>query len=1045
MKTRGLERAVYLLSVIVWAWGGLLCAEVIQPGFDQVTLAAIAGRTNAFGVGMADFNSDTIDDIVTGDTYGDVHLLLGVGDGTFTDAGVVIDQAWHNAYGLAVADFNGDTHMDFVLTMRDDYTATGIYSGQIHLYLGNGNGTFQKTGYPQSGLLVGDVGTASMAVTAGDVDGDTDIDIIASDIDTDSTGADTAVILLYRNTGNDGSNHPVWAAPETIVSAGWQGWTPNSEIAPYFPPVSASALDAYGLALGDLDGDNDLDLAVTDIGSYLYVYQNNGTGSFSALRYNTYSTGTRPYAYTRVHEIVTNRLSVACGDFNGDGLVDLVFGACSGAWDGAVDLLLNTGNNGSGWPLFTSVGTIGSGGTDARGLAVGQINPSQDSYLDVVFGTAEAVIYGLITDRGDSDGDGIMDIYDNAPDHPNAPRLDMNDDGSINYLDQLDNDQDGIGNPADPDDDNDGINDDVDNSPMVYNPDQTDTDGDGMGDASDPLNNTDTDSDGFFDGPIDPNLYQKAKQAKAVWSQNETHFIIRIDALGRQFQNEFTQTMTDAAILSPQEWQQSLTEPNPLDLNYNGIGDEPATTGYALPTDLPGGKNTPMTLVVIPKKIWDAFGDPDPIRWMNARLSKPNLETGQHGTYHANNTLLGDWADDPSVNFYSCETCGFSVEEMFEYLRVGKRTLLGDYLDMWLQDGGADPDTSLRVDWTNAAHPLISYAPPFNASDIFSRDATARLGHVGFSASIYEENSSVFTPEGSHHEQFDDFGMFHTSADLQVNPEIPTSGGIKTYEEYLQSITQWGQLNTWLIEEVEWSTRYCNDLPRLVDCGGVPNRENNMVDPDRWDMWMTLLDFVNANGQPMTMGDYALAMAFDNAPTVANPDQADSDHDGIGDVIDGAILAADDVEFQWNGSLTEGTLQATLSNYSVGISGQTIRFLVDTDNNGTPEEFTAVTNSSGTASVFVQTSYPYGLYEYTAEWDGGVMQLSDTGEITVPCPLAADLTGDCSVRMDDFAVLALQWQETGNPADCGLTADIAGNDCAVTLDDLLVFAGQWLE
>ena len=255
-----------------------------------------------------------------------------------------------------------------------------------------------------------------------------------------------------------------------------------------------------------------------------------------------------------------------------------------------------------------------------------------------------------------------------------------------------------------------------------------------------------------------------------------------------------------------------------MNLNYNGIGDGPATAGYALPTDLQGGKNTPITLVVIPKKIWNAFGDPDPIRWMNARLPNPNLEIGQHGTYHANNTLLGDWADDPSKNYYACETCGFTVEEMFQFLRTGQRTLLGDYMDMWLQDSGADPDTSTKVDWSNAANPLISYAPPYNTSDPNSRDATARLFYPGFSASIWEEGNPIFTPEGSHHEQFDSFGMFHASADLQVNAEL---NGHQNYEQYLQSITQSG-LNTWLIEEVEWATRYCNDIDRLEYCDAAP-------------------------------------------------------------------------------------------------------------------------------------------------------------------------------------------------------------------------------
>jgi hypothetical protein len=1012
----------------------LASADILQPGFNQVTLATITSRTRAFGLGMADFNGDTIDDIVVGDTFGDVHLYLGQGNGTYVDAGIVINQAYHNTYGLAVADFNGDTYNDFVITMRDDYVDadTTILSGEVHLYLGNGNGTFQSYGFPQEGLLVGDVGTASTAVAAGDVDGDGDIDIIASDITaSDNLRAD---IILYRNTGNNGSGQPIWSAGETLVSAIDQGFTPDPGLAPYFPPKVASTIQAYGLALADLDGDNDQDMIVTDVACYLYVYLNNGSGSFSPIPYNNVSTGTRPYAYARIHDVFTTQLAVACGDLNGDGLIDFVTGASDGLWDGKVYLWLNTGNNTSGWPQFIAAGNIGGGGTDARGLAVGHVNPSTDSFLDVVFANYEATLYGLITDRADTDDDGIIDLYDNAPLHPNAPRLDMNDDGGINRLDQLDNDQDGIGDPADDDDDDDGVLDINDNCPFVYNPDQADSDADGRGDACDPLYNVDSDGDGTYNGPLDPYLYAKAMNAKAIWSQSDTHFILRIDALGRAFQNEFTQTMTDGAILSPEEWE--------LDKNfsYNGIGDDPATAGYQVPADLPGGKNTPITLVTIPKRLWNAFGDPDPIRWINARLPNPNLEIGQHGTYHANNTLLGDWADDPDLNYYSCETCGFSLEEMFQFLRVGQRTLTGDYLDMWLQDGGADPLTSPKVDWTLAANPLISYAPPYNASDTISRDATARLGYVAFSASVWEENSLKFTPEGSQHEQFDMFGMFHASADLQVDPEL---NGHTNYTQYLNNITQYGQLNTWLIEEVEWATRYCNDLDRLEPCPAAPggiNRETNMVDPDRWAKWMELLDFVNAAGQPMTMGDYALAVAFDNAPTVPNPDQADSNHNGIGDVIDGAILVADDVQLQPD----QGTLQAALTNNAAGIPNQTITFLIDTDNDGTPESFEAVTNAAGVASIFVQTLYTTGTYPYEVQWDAQVMQLSDTANVTVPCTLAADLTGDCHVKLDDFAILAAQWLQTGDPGSCTLTADLAGSDCAVTLDDLAVLIDEWL-
>ncbi|NLW84038.1 MAG: hypothetical protein GXY41_06515 [Phycisphaerae bacterium] len=1034
---------MFRIAVVALVFGSAVSfADVLQPGFNQVTLVSIADATRAFGIGIADFTGDGIADIISGQTNGYVVLFIGNGSGGFTHAGRVVNQAYNNAYGLSVADFNGDNQMDFVLSMTVDLADYDIYNGEIHLYPGNGDGTFQANGSlanPQAGIvIVGDIGEYCAAVTSGDVDGDNDVDIIGGDITASANGR--ADIILFRNSGNNPSGQPTWSSGEIIVSA---ENILDPETPPYYPPTTTGSYPhAYGLALGDMDGDGDLDLLVTDRAGYLYVYQNDGSGSFGdingkPIRYNNVSTGTRPYAYAQLHSLFAP-ITIACGDFNGDSLVDFVTGGDGSTWEGAVDLWLNSGNDGNGWPRFLNAGIIGQNGTDAKGLAVGDINPLTDNFTDVVFGNYEAVLTGLLTDRKDTDGDDIIDLYDNTPLHPNFPRLDINDDGGLNYRDQLDNDQDGFGDPADPDDDNDGILDEFDNCSFVYNPDQMDSDGDGVGDACDPLYNVDSDDDGIFDGPLCPVLYEKAQQAKAIWSQSDTHFILRIDALGRAFQNEFTQTMTDGAILSPEEWELNKN------FSYNGIGDDPATLGYQVPSDLPGGKEVPITLVVIPKKLWNAFGDPDPIRWINARLDNPNLEIGQHGTYHNNNTPLGDWATMPDRNFYSCETCGFTVAEMFQYLRVGQRTLAGDYLDWWLQDGGADPDTSDKIDWTNAANPLISYSPPFNTSDTLSREATAQLGFAAFSASVWEEGNSIFTPEGSHHEQFDQFGIFHASADRQVDPELK---GHANYAQYLNTITQYGQLNTWLIEEVEWSTRYCNDQDRLTSCPSAPdgiNRENNMVDPDRWEMWMTLLDFVKVNGQPMTMGDYALAMAFDNAPTVYNSDQADSNHNGIGDVIDGATLTVDDVTLILNGGVSEGTLRATLKNGSGhAIAGQTVVFTFDSDGDGTAEEYFAVTDDNGVVEYVVQALLWGGIYAYSADWDGILITASGGGSVGISCTLKSDLTGDCHVTLIDLMILAQEWLQSGNPADCPLEADIAENDCKIDLRDFAIMAEEW--
>ncbi|KAG1650166.1 Thrombospondin-3b [Nymphon striatum] len=89
------------------------------------------------------------------------------------------------------------------------------------------------------------------------------------------------------------------------------------------------------------------------------------------------------------------------------------------------------------------------------------------------------VIEGTPVDDDDDDNDGILDVDDNCPLTSNA--------------DQLNTDNDSMGDVCDEDDDNDGVLDVNDNCPLTANANQADSDGDGIGDVCEDPNDDDGD------------------------------------------------------------------------------------------------------------------------------------------------------------------------------------------------------------------------------------------------------------------------------------------------------------------------------------------------------------------------------------------------------------------------------------------------------------------------------------------------------------------------------------------------------------------------
>ena len=190
--------------------------------------------------------------------------------------------------------------------------------------------------------------------------------------------------------------------------------------------------------------------------------------------------GARPWAHDRP-TVSTG------GDFDGDGLADLLLGL-PGRW----------------WPRPTDVGEIylvPAADMDALDRVDGAVD--RELLLSNVVGDADRDGIGNTVDADDDD-DGFPDFHDafplDASEWADADGDGAGDNGDAfpqDSREQTDTDGDGIGDRADDDDDGDGIADSEDAHPL-------DTDNDGMDNADDPDDDNDGVADAGDDLPLDP-------------------------------------------------------------------------------------------------------------------------------------------------------------------------------------------------------------------------------------------------------------------------------------------------------------------------------------------------------------------------------------------------------------------------------------------------------------------------------------------------------------------------------------------------------------
>jgi len=200
------------------------------------------------------------------------RLYLNDGRGRFADSG------WEMPEGATPGDLDGDGDSDlFVRENGRGYRAL----------LNGGVGRFrERWAFTDSGLVQGNV-------TLADLDGDGDLDAVATD-------ADMRVRRPTRVLLNDGTG----------------GFTDSGQELP--------AVRGGRVAIGDLDGDGAPDLVLTGLGEPLRVLRNDGRGRF--VESGFVATGS------------TNSFGPTLGDLDGDGDLDLVI---AGFAEGPIEIWWN--------------------------------------------------------------------------------------------------------------------------------------------------------------------------------------------------------------------------------------------------------------------------------------------------------------------------------------------------------------------------------------------------------------------------------------------------------------------------------------------------------------------------------------------------------------------------------------------------------------------------------------------------------------------------------------------------------------------------------
>lgn len=424
------------LSLGWWWLAPAQPALAIDPTFAEKRFFG-TGSDVIFDVVSGDMDGDGDLDLVASRASRQHLVFFNDGSGNFHNDSVnclappanvrCVGQASDYGRSLAVGDLNGDGALDIVSGVPGPTIPAGIgfSGGQNYIYLNDGYGNFDWAG---STIPFGTGVDVTLAVALGDVDGDGDLDIAVGNEGRRDLGVqcvdpgggqytcpDGEQSAVYLNNGaatytisrtfgvnTDATSHlhladidgDTWLdvvaghhdsafgdrRDVVYLNSGTGTFHNSSEVNCAAPPGTVQCIGTGGgraQAVGDMDGDGDLDVAGSGI-----AYLNNGSGVFYSSAVNCAS----PPSTVRCLGSGTDTV-LALGDVNGDGALDLA------AYKTTNTLILNDGDGD--FPATLDVGlNIGL----PNAVVFADVNA--DGALDIIhanFG-AQSIIY--LNDKG---------------------------------------------------------------------------------------------------------------------------------------------------------------------------------------------------------------------------------------------------------------------------------------------------------------------------------------------------------------------------------------------------------------------------------------------------------------------------------------------------------------------------------------------------------------------------------------------------------------------------------------------------------------------